>query len=247
MQRLELVNREREEATAEQLGKLQDMAARRLKGEPVVRIIGEKEFWGLSFKLNAATLVPRPETEMLVVRTLAILEGRSNKRVLDLGTGTGCIAISILTESPSAHAVATDISPEAVAMARGNGERHGVGKRLEVRAGPWFDPLDTGESFDVIVSNPPYIERAVIETLKPDVRDFDPRAALDGGPDGLDAYRAILNEAKFWMKPDGAIVVETGAEQGPKVSRLFRESGLKDVAIEKDLAGLDRVVTGYHS
>jgi release factor glutamine methyltransferase len=99
----------------------------------------------------------------------------------------------------------------------------------------------------VIVSNPPYIERAVIETLKPDVRDFDPRAALDGGPDGLDAYRAILNEAKFWMKPDGAIVVETGAEQGPKVSRLFRESGLKDVAIEKDLAGLDRVVTGYHS
>lgn len=247
LDRLELVTREREEAPAEGLQKLRQMAERRLRGEPVTRIIGEKEFFGLSFKLNEATLVPRPETEMLVVRTLALLEGRHHKRILDLGTGTGCIAISVLTESPSATAVAIDTSNDAILVAQANAERHGVGKRFDARRGSWFEPLQAGEAFDVIVSNPPYIASATIATLKPEVKDHDPRAALDGGPDGLDAYRAILAEALLWLKPDGWLVVEVGADQGHLVKAMFIKAGLIDVLIEKDLAGLDRLVAGHHS
>jgi release factor glutamine methyltransferase len=247
MDRLTLVNRERDEAPPEGLGRLQQMAERRLKGEPVTRIIGEKDFFGLSFKLNEATLVPRPETEMLVVRTLALLEGHHHKRILDLGTGTGCIAISVLTESPSAQAIATDIANDAIMVAQANAERHGVGKRFDARRGSWFDPLEAGETFDVIVSNPPYIASPMIETLATEVRDHDPRAALDGGRDGLDAYRAILGEAAVWLKPDGWVVVEVGADQGHLVKAMFIKAGLVDVAVEKDLAGLDRMVVGHHS
>jgi release factor glutamine methyltransferase len=241
-----LVNRERDLAPAEALKKLQDMAARRLRGEPVVRILGQKEFYGLAFTLSDATLVPRPETEMLVVRGLEVLDGRHHKSILDLGTGTGCIAISLLVESPSAHAVAVDLSPEALLTAQHNADRHGVEKRLSLRKGSWFEPLEAGESFDLIVSNPPYIDTAEIEGLSPEVRDHDPRLALDGGADGLTAYRAILAQAAAWLKPDGVVLCEIGASQGFAVSSLFFKAGLRDVVVHKDLAGLDRVVEGHH-
>lgn len=246
MERLELVNREREEAPAEALETLREMAERRLKGEPVDRIVGEKEFFGLSFLLNDATLVPRPETELLVVRTLALLEGRHHKSILDLGTGTGCIAISVLSESPSTTAVVVDASGEALSIAAANAKRHKVGKRFDARQGSWFDPLQVGERFDVIVSNPPYIATETIGTLATEVKDHDPRLALDGGADGLDAYRAILAEAPMWLKSDGWLVVEIGADQGPSVKAMFQGAGFEDVVIEKDLAGLDRVVFGHH-
>lgn len=247
LDRLELINLERADAPAEPLARLREMAERRLRGEPIARIFGEKDFFGLSFALNAATLVPRPETELLVVRTLAQLEGRHHKRILDLGTGTGCIAISVLTQSPSATAVAVDLSEEALEMARQNAGRHGVTKRFEARRGSWFDPLQVGEDFDVVVSNPPYIEHDAIAMLPTEVRDHDPRAALDGGEDGLDGYRTILGEAPHWLRPGGAVVVEIGAAQGPAVSALFRAEGFADVTLEKDLAGLDRVVFGHHN
>ena len=247
LDRLTLVNRERDEAPPEGLEKLKLMAERRLRGEPVNRIIGTKEFFGLSFRLNEATLEPRPETEMLVVRTLALLEGRHHKRILDLGTGTGCIAISVLTETPSATAVAVDVANDAIMAAQANAERHGVGKRFDARRGSWFDPLEAGETFDVIVSNPPYIATAAIETLKIEVKDHDPRAALDGGADGLDAYRKILGGMGPRLKPGGWVVVEVGADQGHLVKSLFIKAGLVDVSIEKDLAGLDRMVVGHHS
>ncbi len=223
------------------------MGERRLRGEPIARIFGRKEFFGLSFALNAATLVPRPETELLVIRALALLEGRHNKRILDLGTGTGCIAISVLTESPTATAVAVDVSEEALQVARENAARHGVAKRFEARRGSWFDPLQVGEDFDVIVSNPPYVESAAIETLQPEVRDHDPRFALDGGKDGLDAYRTILAEAPHWLRKAGAVAVEIGSGQGAAVETQFRQNGFIDIFIEKDLAGLDRLVYGHHS
>jgi len=243
---LELVNRERETAEEAALARLQGFATRRLRGEPVVRIIGEKEFWGLAFRLDAATLVPRPETEMLVRRGLEVLHGRAHKSVLDLGTGTGCVPIAILSESPSATAVAVDLSAAAVAAARGNAERHGVGKRFDARVGSWFEPLRAGESFDLITANPPYIENAAIDALPPEVRDHDPRLALDGGEDGLDAYRAIVGEARRWLKPGGALLVEIGATQAAAVRALYGQAGLEEVAVEKDLAGLDRVVAGHH-
>lgn len=246
MDRLELVNRERELASPEALAKLQGFATRRLRGEPVVRILGEKEFWGLAFRLNEATLVPRPETEMLVRRALQLLEGRTRKRILDLGTGTGCIPIAILSESPTATAVAVDLSSEAIIAAQWNAERHGVAKRFDARQGSWFDPLQVGDSFDVIVSNPPYIEHAAIEALAPEVKDHDPQLALDGGRDGLDAYRAIVAEAIHWLKRGGALAVEIGATQAAAVKGLFHKAGYAEVAAEKDLAGLDRVVVGYH-
>ncbi len=246
LERLELVNRERDVADPAALAKLQGFATRRLRGEPVVRIIGEKEFWGLPFTLNAATLVPRPETEMLVRRGVQVLEGRTHKRVLDLGTGTGCVPIAILSESPSATAVAVDLSSEAIIAAQSNAERHGVARRFDARLGSWFDPVQVGENFDLITSNPPYIERAAIDGLAPEVKDHDPRLALDGGVDGLDAYRAIVEEAIHWLKPGGMLAVEIGSTQAAAVRALFTKAGFEEVSVEKDLAGLDRVVAGYH-
>lgn len=242
MDRLTLVNREREIATPEQLRALEALAARRLKGEPVSRIIGEKEFWGLSFRLNDATLVPRPETEMLVQRGLEVVGPLDRPRILDLGTGTGCIAVSMLTEFSDMSAVAVDLSKDALDMARFNADRHGVGDRFETRQGSWFDPLEPGERFDLIVSNPPYIESAAIETLMVEVRDHDPRLALDGGPDGLRPYRAIAREAASFLRPGGAVLLEIGTGQGSAVTDLFAEAGFKRIEVEHDLNGHERMI-----
>jgi len=241
MDRLELVNREREAVPQHQLGILDEYAARRLKGEPVVRILGEKEFWGLSFKLNAATLVPRPETEMLVERGLEVIGPLNDARVLDLGTGTGCIPISLLTEYSDVTAVAVDLSVDALEMARLNANRHGVGDRFTTLKGSWFDPLDPGQHFDLITSNPPYIESADIETLMREVREHDPRLALDGGSDGLDAYRAIVAEAGHFLKPDGVLLLEMGTGQGQAVHDLLVGAGFGEVEIVRDYGGHDRM------
>ncbi|WP_176730401.1 peptide chain release factor N(5)-glutamine methyltransferase [Devosia insulae] len=242
MDRLELVNREREAVPAKQLKALEAFAARRLKGEPVVRILGEKEFWGLSFKLNAATLVPRPETELLVERGLEVIGALNSPHILDLGTGTGCIPISLLTEYSDVSAVAVDLSAEALEMARLNANRHGVGNRFTTLKGSWFDPLEPGERFDLITSNPPYIESAVIAGLMPEVREHDPRLALDGGPDGLAAYRAIAAEAGLFLAADGVLLLEIGSGQGHTVSDIFVGAGFAEVDVVPDLAGLDRMV-----
>jgi release factor glutamine methyltransferase len=242
MDRLTLVNREREIATPEQLRALEALAARRLKGEPVSRIIGEREFWGLSFRLNDATLVPRPETEMLVQRGLEVVGPLDRPRILDLGTGTGCIAVSMLTEFSDMSAVAVDLSKDALDMARFNADRHGVGDRFETRQGSWFDPLEPGERFDLIISNPPYIESAAIETLMVEVRDHDPRLALDGGPDGLRPYRAIAREAASFLRPGGAVLLEIGTGQGSAVTDLFAEAGFKRIEVEHDLNGHERMI-----
>jgi release factor glutamine methyltransferase len=242
MDRLTLVNREREIATPEQLRALEALAARRLKGEPVSRIIGEREFWGLSFRLNDATLVPRPETEMLVQRGLEVVGPLDRPRILDLGTGTGCIAVSMLTEFSDMSAVAVDLSKDALDMARFNADRHGVGDRFETRQGSWFDPLEPGERFDLIISNPPYIESAAIETLMVEVREHDPRLALDGGPDGLRPYRAIAREAASFLRPGGAVLLEIGTGQGSAVTDLFAEAGFKRIEVEHDLNGHERMI-----
>lgn len=246
LDRLALVTREREIAPIDGLKRLEAMGARRLRGEPVVRILGERAFYGLPFLLGPETLVPRPETEMLVNRGLEILEGRQNRRILDLGTGTGCIAISILYASPSTLGVAVDISPEALATAQANADRHGVSKRLELRRGSWFEPLRADERFDLIVSNPPYINSDEIAGLAREVREHDPLRALDGGADGLVAYREIAARAAGWLKPDGALLLEIGATQGLAVKSLVLSGGFRDVHVHPDLAGLDRVVEGHH-
>jgi release factor glutamine methyltransferase len=243
---LALATRENDVAGNDGLARLQVLAARRLTGEPVARIIGHKEFYGLDFSLNPATLVPRPETELLVDLALEALANIETPRFVDLGTGTGCIAISILSQNRRALGIATDLSDEALGAASSNAASHNVSQRLRLREGNWYEALEEGELFDLIITNPPYVESEIIGDLMPDVRDFDPALALDGGADGLVAYRAIAKSAAHWLNPGGALMVEVGSEQGFEVGALFAAVGLARVEIKKDLAGLDRVVIGHH-
>ena len=284
---LQLATRENEAVNEPEAAVLAELVRRRMTGESVARIIGEREFYGLAFTLNAATLEPRPETELLVDLALgAMPEGGC---LLDLGTGTGCIPIAVLANQPDATAVAVDLSPLALEAARSNAARHGAGGRLELRQGDWFGALEgpppsflphKGEGgdgteisqpappsprwggteggvgprapslaatrFDLIVSNPPYITSAVVETLAPEVKDFDPRLALDGGPDGLAPYRVIAAQSANWLKPGGWLLVEIGHDQGAAVSALLLEAGFADVVVHRDLNGLDRVVGAHH-
>ena len=237
-----LIARETEAFSPEMLASLEDLAKRRLGGEPVARILGVQEFYGLPFALNAATLIPRPETEMLVDFGIEALAGAAHPRILDLGTGTGCIVLSLLANLPEAEGIGVDISGDALDQARANAQALCVSDRFEARRGDWFAPV-AGESFDLIVSNPPYIESAVIDTLEPGVRLFDPMAALDGGVDGLDPYRVIARSARAHLVQDGLLALEIGFAQGHMVEALLQEAGFSSISIARDLAGHDRMVT----
>ncbi|MBX3536712.1 MAG: peptide chain release factor N(5)-glutamine methyltransferase [Chelatococcus sp.] len=223
---------------------LAGMVARRLKFEPVARICGMQEFWGLPFALSGATLVPRPDTETLVEAALKVVreEGRADSRlrILDLGTGSGCILTALLSELPAATGVGIDLSPDAARVARQNAAMNGVGARAAFLAGDWASAV--AAPFDFIVSNPPYIETADIECLAPDVRLHDPRLALDGGPDGLAAYWRVAAEAERLLRRDGHCLVEVGAGQAGDVGRLFGRYGLVNWVAIPDLAGIERVI-----
>lgn len=220
---------------------LKDMILRRLAREPVARIIGTKEFYGLEFALNDATLVPRPETEQLVDLGIAFLKDHAAPRILDLGTGTGCIAISLLANLGRAEALVVDLSAEALEIAGENAARHGVADRFSAVEGSWFDPVPAHESFDLIVSNPPYIAHQEIETLDLEVRMHDPLLALDGGNDGFSPYRVIAGAAKNYLAPGGLLLLEHGTGQWDVIQSLFMKAGAKNVALHHDLAGHDRV------
>jgi release factor glutamine methyltransferase len=211
------------------------MVARCIRHEPVSRITGRREFYGRDFSLSAATLDPRPDTETLISAALEELKQRPAPHILDLGTGTGAIAITLLAELPGARAVATDISPEALEIAAGNASRHGVADRLKLFQASWFDGLDV--CFDLIISNPPYVSADEIETLGPEVKDWDPRRALDGGTDGLDCYRAIATGARNHLLPSGCVVLEIGQGQGGQVSEILANYGFELRAAHRDLAG----------
>lgn len=253
---LDMATREQAPVSNQQIFALTELMQRRMRGESVARIIGEREFYGLLFTLDPATLEPRPETELLV--ELAIKTLPPGGRLLELGTGTGCIPIAVLAHRSDARAIATDINARALEVAQHNGERHGVSKRIHWRAGSWFQALQfshdapdlpkgtAGEQFDLIVSNPPYIASAVIDTLAAEVRVFDPRLALDGGPDGLAPYRIIAEQAPRYLVPSGIVLVEIGFDQGEAVPALFRAAGFSDVRVHQDLNGLDRVVEAHH-
>lgn len=219
------------------------LARRRLAHEPVARIVGVKEFWSLPLAVDPATLVPRPETETVVEVALAALDAdntrKQNLRIADLGTGTGALLLALLAELPQAFGVGTDISPGALCVARANARRLGL-----VRA--HFVACDLTSAingpFDLIVSNPPYVASAAIATLAPDVRDFDPRIALDGGPDGLACYRAIASSVPAILKPGGILVVELGAGQSRAVTALLLAAGLAPSSPRNDLNGVPRAL-----
>jgi release factor glutamine methyltransferase len=219
------------------------LATRRLEREPVARILGVKEFWGLPLRLNDATLVPRPESETVIEAALAVIDsaGPRNRalRIADLGTGSGALLIALLTELPNAVGIGTDVSSKALAAARGNAGRLGIAARTEFAICDFGAAL-TG-SFDLVVSNPPYIASADIDTLSPEVR-HDPRPALDGGADGLDCYRTIAGQAPGLLKPNGDLVVELGIGQEPAVATLFRAAGLAPLPARPDLSGIPRAL-----
>jgi release factor glutamine methyltransferase len=219
------------------------LAARRLDREPVARILGVKEFWGLPLRLTKATLVPRPETETVVEAALAAIdEDRARARTLriaDLGTGSGALLVALLMELPSAAGIGTDISVEALMAARDNAGRLGLGHRAAFAACDFGGAL--AGAFDLVVSNPPYIASSEIEGLPAEVR-HDPRGALDGGADGLACYRTIAGQAHRLLKPGGHLVVELGIGQEPDVAELFRKAGLAPSPARRDLSGLPRAL-----
>lgn len=242
---LELSLEENQAVSEAQREGLAALVLRRLAREPVARIAGEQDFYGLTFGLNAATLVPRPETELLVDLGLEAIAERPRPLVLDLGTGTGCVAISLLKQAPRAFGVGVDKSAEALDMARRNAERHDVAARFRALAGHWFSPLSDGESFDLIVGNPPYVAHGDIAALAPEVRQYDPLLALDGGPDGFAAFERIIAGAGERLVPGGALMLEHGAGQGDGVETLMSDGGFAGVTRHRDLAGLDRVAVGW--
>ena len=210
-------------------------------------VLGEREFWGLPFKVSPAVLVPRPDSETLIEAALALMPDRQRAwRILDLGLGSGCLLLTLLREYPNASGVGVELSQEALAVAEANAQALGVAGRALLVPGDWRQPewqRPLGGPFDLLVSNPPYIEAAAIEHLMPEVARFEPRLALDGGPDGLAAYRAIATAAPDLMAPGGRLLVEAGEGQAPEISRIFASAGLTIEAPWKDLAGIDRVVT----
>ncbi|HEY0291154.1 MAG TPA: peptide chain release factor N(5)-glutamine methyltransferase [Hansschlegelia sp.] len=220
---------------------LDRLVERRIAGEPVARIVGRREFWGLDFALAPETLVPRPDTETVVEAALAEVGGLDRPlRVLDLGTGSGCLLLAVMSELPEAFGVGVDLSPVAAATARANAQALGLGGRTGFVVGDWAASISG--SFDLVVSNPPYIVSGEIAELDKDVRDHDPRLALDGGPDGLHHYREILGQAVPLLSPGAAMVLELGAGQGPEVSRLALDAGLQIRRIVPDLAGVPRAL-----
>lgn len=238
-----LLARSENPASPEQIRRIEDMVARRARREPMAHILGEREFWSLTFRVTRDTLVPRPDTETLVQGALDWAADRGGPqgdplRVLDLGTGTGCILLSLLSEWPGAQGVGVDISPSALAVAHENAERLGLAARARFLAGDWGAGLDG--PFDVIVTNPPYVAEGDLAGLEPEVAEFDPRGALSGGTDGLAAYREIAPVIRALIAFEGAAFLEIGQGQDAEVFRMLEGAGLRVIGALKDLAGVTR-------
>lgn len=225
----------------EELGAFRELIKRRLGGEPVAYLVGKQEFWSLSFAVDPRVLIPRPETEGLVEAVLSLLAGRAAPTVADIGTGSGAIAVAVAHERPDARVLAVDRSAEALAVARENALAHGAA--VEFLEGDLLAPLSGRGPFDVIASNPPYIAEGDFPSLPPEVRR-EPRGALLSGPDGLDAIRRLVADAKSLLAPGGALALEVGAGQAQAVASLLTAGGYLAIEAKKDLAGIERVVIG---
>ena len=227
-----------------ELARFKELIRRRLRRERVAYILGKREFWSLPLRVTPEVLIPRPDTETLVsegLKVLAPLEGKEF-RFLEIGTGSGAVSIALAKELPGARGLATDLSPRALAIAQENAREWGVRERLRFVQGDLFEPLKQGEVFDLIVTNPPYIPREDFPSLPPEVREYEPRIALDGGDDGLDFYRRALPGISDYLTAGGWFLAEIGAGQGPKVLEMGRNNpSLDSFGFAKDLSGIDRV------
>lgn len=241
--RTEIVTDPYRALTAEQEATLDDYLARRTRREPVSHIIGRKGFWKILLQVNKNVLTPRPETEVIVDEVLKAFPENMAFSMLDLGVGSGTILLAVLAERPAAKGLGVDASDEALAVAKDNAANLDLNTRAAFLHGDWTAGLGDA-TFDLVVSNPPYIPTADIDTLEPEVRDHEPRLALDGGADGLDAYRLLAPEILRVLKPAGMFAVEIGFDQSQAVEALFIEAGAQQVRTVKDLSTHDRVVTG---
>jgi release factor glutamine methyltransferase len=223
----------------EQTARLDELVRRRLAREPIAYILGEKEFWSLTFEVGPAVLIPRPETETVVQAVLHEIENRTAAlRILDLGSGSGCLLLALLSELPEATGLGIDHSAAALALAERNAKRLGLSGRSRFRAGHWGENLE--ERFDLIVSNPPYVTENAWTGLQPEIREFEPKAALVAGPDGLAAYRALAPDCARLLAPDGLCALEIGYGQGDGVTEILRRHRLQVTRRYPDLAGIER-------
>lgn len=223
-----------------EMERLRAFEARRLAHEPVSRILGTREFWGLAFEITPATLDPRPDSETLVETALELLRDTQAPTILDIGTGTGCLLIALLHERKDATGVGVDISEAALDVAKRNAAANGCAGRAAFRRANWAEGIDT--RFDLVISNPPYIEAGTIAMLEPEVRDFDPYLALDGGMDGLDAYRALADALPRLLRVEGHAVVELGQGQAEAVTGVFSATGLVICQVISDLGLIPRAL-----
>jgi release factor glutamine methyltransferase len=241
--RVDIVTDPHRPLTDAQEATLEDYLTRRIRREPVSHILGRKGFWKIMLQVTPHVLTPRPDTETVVEFVLRDFPENAPWSILDLGVGSGAILLSILAERPAAKGLGIDVSEEALAVARDNAAHLGLAGRMALLRGDWTEGL-ANDSFDLVVSNPPYIASHVIEELEPEVRDYEPRIALEGGVDGLDAYRRLAPEILRVLKPGGRFAVEIGYDQKDPVEALFREAGAAGVQTLRDLADRDRVVAG---
>lgn len=225
---------------------LRDLVQRRGKREPLQHILGSTSFCGLEIAVNRHVLVPRPETELLAEAGWSFLSTLPSPSItaLDFGTGSGCIAIALAVKAPAARIQAIDVSPEALQLAQQNAGSHQVGERIGFLQGDGFSALDKELRFDLVISNPPYIPSAEIESLQPEVRDYDPRRALDGGTDGLDFYRRLAAETSAFLKPGGRIMLEFGDGQADSIKKIFQDQKWIVEAIREDYTQRARILIG---
>lgn len=225
--------------------RLRELVRRRGLREPLQHILGSTSFCGLEMAVNGSVLIPRPETELLAEQGWQYLSTLNSQpsTSLDFGTGSGCLAIALAVKCPAAQVTAVDVSPEALAVARQNAARHQVDSRIQFLAGDGFAALPSDLRFDLMVANPPYIPAGEIAGLEPEVRDHDPRLALDGGADGLDFYRRLAREAGAWLKPGARLMLEFGDGQAPALEKLFAEQMWIVEAVKADYSGRPRILT----
>jgi len=220
-QRVELYTHFTDEVPERPRGRYRDLVRRRCEGSPVAYLVGRKEFYSLAFEVSPAVLIPRPESEFVVVEFLSVTQGLEATRAVDVGTGSGCLAIACAFRNPGVRFVAIDVSEEALAVARRNAAKHGVADRIDFRLGDRLEPASGEEPFDVVLSNPPYIPTADIPGLEVGVRDYEPHLALDGGPDGLAMVRGLVEQSIPLLKPGGHLILEIGTAQEKPVRGLI--------------------------
>jgi release factor glutamine methyltransferase len=250
LKRIELYTQYNKVVPQEQLTQLRDLVKRAGEHEPVAYLVGRTEFYSIEFEVTPDCLIPRPETELLVQKSIELLRKRTGPQsVCDLCTGCGVIAVAIAGNVPDVKVMATDISEPALAVAARNVEKHKLGERIELRHGDLFEPLVPQlDVFDLIVCNPPYVSAAQYETLDRNVKEYEPRLALYAGPEGLDVYRRLVEKVDQFLKPDGVLLLEIGYQQGPAVRELLEQTkSFSQIRINKDLQGHDRVVTAVRA